>query len=267
MMVTSLTCLTVACLTLAQADSLNLTGARQTHGILGPVRTDNNLLPGDSLHVAFDVEGAAADSDGKLRYSTTTEVTDGQGKVVFRSPGREQASVHVLGGNRIPAYARVDVGLEQPAGDYTLKVTATDLVSKQSKTLTREFTVLPKGFGLVGLGLTSDADGRVPAGQVGVGETVYVHAAAVGFARPNGQGHPRLDFALRVLDESGKEAQSPPLTGSVEKDVPASAGSVPVQFALSLNRPGKFTVEIQAADRVGDKKFVRSFPLTVHPSN
>ena len=54
------------------------------------------------------------------------------------------------------------------------------------------------------------------------------------------------------------------MTGTVEKDVPASAISVPIQFHVSLNRPGKFTVELKATDKVSGKTDTRSFPITVH---
>ena len=40
--------------------------------------------------------------------------------------------------DRIPAYAQLDVGLQQPPGDYTLKVIVTDRASKKSQTLTRK---------------------------------------------------------------------------------------------------------------------------------
>ena len=44
--------------------------------------------------------------------------------------------------------------------------------------------------------------------------------------------------------------------------MPADAALVPAQFFLSLNRSGKFTVELTAADKVGGKKAQLTFPLT-----
>ena len=48
----------------AQAGKLALTNVRLTNGILGPVRTDAKLLPGDSLFVFYDIDGLAFDSEG-----------------------------------------------------------------------------------------------------------------------------------------------------------------------------------------------------------
>ena len=39
-------------------------------------------------------------------------------------------------------------------------------------------------------------------------------------------------------------------------------GLVPRQFPLALNRPGKFTVELQATDRISKKTAKLSLPLT-----
>ena len=68
---------------------------------------------------------------------------------------------------------------------------------------------------------------------------------------------------MRVLDESGKPTRAKPYTVQVNKDVPADAVLVPGQFFLSLNRSGKFTVELTATDKVGGKKAQLTFPLTV----
>ncbi len=54
------------------------------------------------------------------------------------------------------------------------------------------------------------------------------------------------------------------MTGTVDKDVMPTAVSVPIQFLISLNRPGKFTVELKATDKVSGKTDTRSFPITVH---
>lgn len=260
-MLTTVGYLAAVTLALSQAGSLTLSEPRLTHGVLGPTRSDNKLLPGDSLFVSFDIDGIGTDADGKVLYSTVLEVTDGK-KTYFKSPARDQVVINALGGNRVPAFARVDIGLDQPPGDYVLKVTVTDRSRGESKTLQQAFTVLPKGFGLVGLNVTSDADGQVPAGLTGSGETVYLNAAAVGFARAT-NGQPNLSFELRILDEDGKPTLAKPLVGVVNKDVPASSPSVPLQFVLSLNRPGKFKVELHAHDQVANKTFTLSFPVTI----
>ena len=42
-----------------------------------------------------------------------------------------------------------------------------------------------------------------------------------------------------------------------------AAPSVPAQFHVSLNRPGKFTVELEAIDTVAGKHAKLSFPIRV----
>ncbi len=248
-----------------QADGLTLSNVRLTHGVLGPVRKDNQLLPGDTLFIRFDIEGVTTGPGGRVRYSTTTEITDGQGRVLFQQPTQDREVINALGGNRLPAFARIDVGLAAPPGDYGVKVTVTDRAGKKSQTLTQKARVLPKGFGIVALTVTSDAEGQVPAGLVGPGESLFLNASVVGFGRRAGpEGQPDVALTLRLLDESGKPTLSEPFTGAINKDVAAGAVALPVQFVLGLNRPGKFTAELTATDKVANKTSTLSFPVTVH---
>jgi hypothetical protein len=53
------------------------------------------------------------------------------------------------------------------------------------------------------------------------------------------------------------------MTSQVNKDVPDGAQQLPLQFLLSLNRPGKFVVELSATDQVTGKKAKLTFPLKV----
>ena len=41
---------------------------------------------------------------------------------------------------------------------------------------------------------------------------------------------------------------------------------MPLTFVLSLNRSGKFTVELKILDKLTDKTVTQSFDLTVHES-
>jgi hypothetical protein len=249
--------------TLGQGDGLALTGARLTHGILGPTRADSKLLPGDSLFIAFEIEGITVDRGGKVLYATMTEVTDARGKALLRAPSQDLEAINALGGNRLPAYARVDVGPDMPAGDYTAKVTVTDRASKKSTSLTQPFSVAKPGFGIVAVTTSSDPEARVPAGLLGPGHSMFLNGAVVGFQRAQGaNGQPNVTFELRVL-ESGKPTLAMPFTGAINKDVGPRDTAIPVQYALALNRPGQFTVEVKATDHVAKKTFTLSFPITV----
>ena len=48
-MLSTLALVTLMMVPLGQADGLTLSGVRLTHGVLGPARADNKLLPGDHL--------------------------------------------------------------------------------------------------------------------------------------------------------------------------------------------------------------------------
>ena len=249
-----------------QAKGLTLSDGRLTHGIFGPTRTKAEFLPGDSVFVAFDINGITVDKQGKVLYSTAVEVTDAKGDAVFRQPARDQEAVISLGGGELPGYAQVDVGLEQPKGDYTVAVTVTDRVTKQSQTLRQKFKVLPLAFGVVRGTLTRDPDGRLPAGLLMTGQGVFLNFAVVGFARDkSSKEQPHVELELRILDEKGNPTTALPLPGSIKSDVPSKAVLLPAQYFLALNRPGKYTVELKVSCKVCGADLKESFPLIVNP--
>jgi hypothetical protein len=250
-----------------QADRLTLTHARSTYGVLGANRPDNKVLPGDNFVLSFDIEGVKADNAGKVLYSVAMEVSDADGKSVFKQPAKDLEAYNSLGGNSLPAFASVRVGLDTPPGKYSVKVIVTDRATKASQSVTGPYEVLPKAFGLVDLRTTTDRDGHVAAPFPGEGQSLWINFSAVGFGRE--KDHPNLAVAMKVLDENGKPTLEKPFTGEVTrtgdsaKDVPKNAQSVPMQFMLDLNRAGKFTVELTATDRTSGKSAKLSFPLTV----
>jgi hypothetical protein len=247
----------------AQAGELTLTRVRSTHGIMGPTRAEDKLLPGDTYVVCFDIGGMAVGADGKVSYSMGLEVTDAAGKVLFSQEPANLETTASLGGDRVPAFARIDVGLRQPPGEYTLKVSILDRATGRKGTLTRKATLLPKGFGMVRLALTADAEGNIPLPVFASGGTAFVHFGAVGFGRDKDSKQPSLRFAVRVLDESGKPTAEKERASEVSKGVPADFLAVPMSFPLTLNRPGKFTVEVTATDATSNQRAKLSFPIKV----
>jgi hypothetical protein len=256
----------VAALSQAPGESgdLALTNVRTTYGVLGAPRPESKFLPGDVFVVSFDIQGLKVDRDGNLFYSIAMEASDRDGKVQFTQAPRERQATNTLGGDSLPAFASLQIGLEQQPGAYTLKVTVTDVAAKTSRTLSRPYEVLPKAFGLVRPTLTSDPDGRYPAPFVAEGQSLWINFAAVGFARDRGKGHPNLGVSMRVLDEDGKPTTGKPMAGTVNPDeVAAKALAVPMQFLLAANRAGKFTVELTAKDGVSGETARLSLPLAV----
>ncbi len=256
----------VAAMSLApgQTGQLTLSNVHNTYGFLGAERPGTKFIPGDTFFVAFTIEGVKVDPNGEVLYSMSMEVTNSQGRSVFKQDPRDLTAFNSLGGSKLPAFAHVDVGLDQPPGEYTLTVTVTDRSTKNRQTLTRKFEVLPKAFGIVRLSTSTDPQGQIPAPQIGlVGQSYWVNFAAIGFERDKTKKQPSVGVEMRILDESGKPTLAKPYTGEVTQEVPADVQALPMQFLLALNRSGKFVVELQATDRIAKKTTKLSFPITV----
>ncbi len=250
-------------LSAAAADSgLSLSHVRSTHGLLGPQRRNETLAPGDNYFLCFDINGIRVDDQGKVRYSMAIELSDAAGKVVFGQSAKEQEARASLGGDSVPAYAHLSVGLDTPPGEYRMKVAVKDLATGREANLSRDVKVLPKDFALVRTTTTLDPEAQYPAAVFACGQGVWVHSSAVGFAR-NGDKKADVVFEMRVLDDSGKPTTANAVTGTPPKDLPADLSGLPLAFPLTLNRSGKFTVELQATDRISGKKAKMSFPIVV----
>jgi hypothetical protein len=250
-------------LTAADEDKLSLTNVRTTYGVLGPTRPDAKYLPGDQFHLSFDINGLKPDDSGKVVYTIGMEVTNKKGKVQFKQEPQGHEAVNALGGTTLPAFASLRIGLDEPPGEYKVKITVTDRATRATGTLTRSYTVLKPRFGLVRLSTTVDPEGNLPAPFLGAGQTLWINFATVGFARSKKSGQPNLAVVLRVRDQEGKPTVAKPESGAVTKDVPKKGRAVPMQFMLELNRPGKFTVELKVTDKITDKSASLSFPLQV----
>ena len=73
-----------------------------------------------------------------------------------------------------------------------------------------------------------------------------------------------MSLELSVTDADGKPVLAKPFGGAVTKGVPEKDTSLPIQFHVALNRPGKFTLELKATDTLAGKTWSHSFPITVH---
>jgi hypothetical protein len=244
------------------AGGLSLRHVRSTHGLLGPERRNEALAPGDNLFLCFDIHGIRVDVEGKVRYSMVIELKDASGKVVFRQEAKEQEARASLGGDSVPAYARLSVGLDSPPGDYQMKITVKDLATGQEQSLSHNLKILAKDFALVRTTVALDPEAHYTAAVFTCGQSVWVHTSAVGFTHARGK-QPDVVFEMRVFDEAGKPTLANPVTGTPPKDLPSDVSGIPMGFPLALNRPGKFTVELQATDRISGKKAKTSFVLVV----
>jgi hypothetical protein len=248
------------------ADGLSIAQPRLTYGILGPTRPNSVFKPGDLLVLAYDVQGIAADAAGKAVFTSAVEVADGSGKPVVKQPPRKIQEFMPLGGAATPAFSQITIGLDWPPGKFTLTATVTDGTSGKSAQFKQEFTVSPKGFDVVGVNITGDADGRVPVGAYVVGQPFWAHAAVVGFSRSAAK-QPKVSVQLTVVGADKKPFLSQPFAaGAIDKDVPADAASLPIRFFVPLNRAGDFTIQITAKDELSGKTSTVDLPITVLPS-
>ena len=230
---------------------LEIANARPTYGYLGAPRPRAGVLPGEITHFAFDIKNLALDSKGRAHYSVAMEILDPKGQVFYREAPRNAVAQNYLGGNSLPCAAQLAVPLDTPPGEYKLRITIQDRTTKKSATFEGKGKVLPRAFGLIRVGTFADAQAKVPAPPVGVvGSTLYVDFAAAHFARDKKTKQPSLLVKMRVLDEKGKPTVSEPLSGRANKGIAEEETMVPMHFGLTLNRPGRFTIEIEATCEV-----------------
>jgi hypothetical protein len=247
----------------AQTGALTLNQPRFTFGPAGLTRTDGKFLPGDVVYMTFDVAGLKFDDESKAKYSVAMEISDAAGNTLYRQKPHASMVRNVLGGKAVPCSVQVQLPVDHPAGTLTVKVTVEDKATNQSGSVSKKVEVLKAGFGIVQLYTTAGNAGAVPVPSVGAeGSLLYVHFVAVGFARGKDK-QPDLSGTLRVLDEGGKETSAKPFTGRLNKDVAPDAMVVPLQFGVTLNRAGRFTLELTATDHISGQKSTVSMPLKV----
>ncbi|MFL5245507.1 MAG: hypothetical protein ACJ8FY_25715 [Gemmataceae bacterium] len=248
----------------AQNDAIKFANERATYGVLGPTRTDTKFLPGDVFFLTFDIEGLKTDSAGKVKYSMGMELLDSKGASKFKGDPDPRELINSLGGSRLPASAHAVIGTDSGPGEYTMKITVADLANnKKSGTLTRKFTVVDSGFGLVRVNCTYDPEGKIPAPSMAVvGQSLWVNAFVAGFQRSS-KKQPDLTLEIQLLGEDKKPTLEKPISFTIDSKVDESWSLIPVQSLLTLNRTGKFTVELKAEDKITRKTTRVAFPITV----
>lgn len=261
----------------AQPADLKLTNVRTTVGELGPTRQVTKLLPGDILFIAFEVEGLTIDPLGLAQYSMMMEVTNSTGGRVLPPPGdklepRELSEFVPLRGNKIPARAYVTAGLDMAAGEYTCKVTVADLKTKASAALTMKFEVAKKDFGIVAVYTSHDSRGELSAPTTGqVGQTLYIQFSIASFDPDPKTKQPDVELEFQIYDDKNAPTLPTPRKhiqdSKSAQQVKEGDGAFALQFPLFMNRPGKFTVEMKATDRVSKKTFTYKLPVTINPAN
>jgi len=253
----------------AQGGNLTLKNPRPTYGILGQDRKDKDtVLVGDVFTLAFDIDGLQTKEDGAVQYSVGMELFDSAGKSQFKQEPKDLEAVNSLGGNSMPAFALIEIRTDTKPGDYKLKVTVTDRLAKATKELTYPFKVAPPTLGFVQCNLAYPDQGYRPAPPVAAaGQTYWVNFAVVGFDLEKTKMQPQFSVEMRVLDAAGKPTLSKPATGGVDglKSPVDDAFKkiLPFQFALQLNRAGRYTIELKVTDKVSGKSATQTMDFTV----
>jgi hypothetical protein len=244
-----------------QAGQLKLSNPRTTYGFLGSIRENNKFLPGDVIFLTFDIDGLTVDKSGTIKYSMGMQMKDSGGKQVFGQVPQPVQANNTLGGTSTRGMAYGDIGGDTSPGKYTLTVTVKDESSGKSDSISRDFEVLKKDFGIGRVGLFSN-DQRTPTPPVFVvGQSAWVHFWTFGFERDK-EKNPNLEVKMRVFDDAGKPTLGEPFTGE-SKSLPANVRSTPWWQKIELNRAGKFKVELEATDNVTKKTVKETLNISV----
>ena len=252
------------------ARDLKLDNVRETYGILGQKRPNAKLLPGDVLYVAFDINNLQVKDDGRVQYSMGMELLDKDKKSQFKKEPNELEAVNSLGGSRIPSFAMARVGTDTPPGEYTMIVTVKDHAANKTARLEQKFEVLKPQLGFIGVFITYDGNGTVPAPPVAVpGQTYWVNFSLVGFEmskdKDPAKQRPDVSVEMRVVDlADGKPTVAKPSTNHTTEVNPEIKNVLLFfPFPVNLNRAGKFKIELKATDNLTKKTVEQTLEFTV----
>lgn len=252
-------------LSAAQGGDLELVNHRRTYGHLGALRPkETGMMPGDIAHFTFDIKNLKQDENGKASYSIAIEIKDASGKVFFEQRPYNSIAQNFLGGNALPCSAHVEIPLDAKSGPVDWKVTVVDRTTKKSVSMSGKGNILPANFGIVQVGLYGDAEAKTPISPISVvGESAYLQISTVGFARNKDTKQPDLQISMRILDDKGQPTMAKPLVGKINANVEPKDQMLPVQFGITMNRVGRFTVEVTAEDRVSGKRAQINYGIRV----
>ncbi len=242
------------------SSAVDIKNIRPCYAPFGATRYDLKLLPGDVLFITYDLEGLKTDKSGKTNYETTLELIDTNNKVLYKKPTTNEV-VPQLGTGRMPGDLHVIMGAQQAAGKYTVRLTVHDKLETDKNLAAKKFEypfdVIPQSFGFVG----------VTAPAIGFPGQHYVTGFGLVNLAMNDKKQPNTEINIRILDEKDN-AVAPAVKIELPRDMPegidlTQANFVPLQYPIYLNRPGRFTIDIQAKDNFGNRKASLRYPVTV----
>jgi hypothetical protein len=246
------------------AAALDVKNVRSTYGPYGGVRPGNKFLPGDILWLAFELEDLTMEAEtGLVKYDVKLEVLDSKPSVIFSRTTPNQRYL-ALGKARLSDRAQVVIGVEQAPGKYSVRLTITDKGGKDnkkggpSKTFSHDFEIRKADFGLIH---------ALSPSVAATNQDFECHCALTGMAR-DAKKLPKVELRLSIVDENGKLTLPKPFISNIPDDLPkdfdvTKEKLIRLPFPIFLNRTGRFTIQIEAIDKISMKKASVSFPLQV----
>lgn len=245
-----------------QAESkLTVTKVRPTLVDLGPTRPDTGYLPGDVVHVTFDVAGFKLDEENRYRYSARLTVEDGAGKVIGTEDyGNGPARLGVIAGGKSRFAFRVAIPTDQAAGNYKAKLVLGDVIGKSTVTIEQSYKVLPAAFGLIRLEAGRGPFGASPTPCSGnVGEVLFLGFQLVGVSKGK-EGTGAADLTVEVQDSTGKVLGKPQQNAFSDM---STNEPVQLRFELPLDHAGQYKIVFKAVDKNSSKTTTLTVPVTV----
>ncbi len=254
-------------LAVSQESKLEIVNPHATYGYLGASRPKlTGMLPGDTAHFTFEIKNLKLDEAGKAYFSVAIEIRDAKGKLFYEQKPYNGVAQNYLGGDTLPCSAHVEVPLDAKPGAVNWKVTIKDRTTNQTATVAGVGKILPADFGIVQVGLFADIDSRAPMSAVAaVGNAPYLRFSTVGFAHDKETKQSNVQITLRILDEQGKPTTAKPITGKLNAGQDADNPFLTSQVGLTLNRAGRFTIELTAEDLLANRRSQIKYAIRVLP--
>ena len=244
---------------------LEIRNVQPAHGVLGPARTSDDVVPLDEYLVRYQVAGIKPDKDGKADLEISALLNGPDGKPVFQRKNPPAARPLPLGGDVLQTFGSFSFPEKAPLGVYVLKVTVHDRTSDETTSFERKLTCKAPTFQIVVPRFFRDAESKVPAGTTGlVGETLHYSFKVVGYDKS--QKKVALVMKATILDNDGKDVGAKPLEVKGDINDPTKATeSRQANFTgtVVLHRAGEFKLKITVEDTLGKQTTTFELPLKV----
>ncbi|MFT3880501.1 MAG: hypothetical protein QM703_12665 [Gemmatales bacterium] len=245
----------------AGESKLIVSKVRPTLVDLGPIRPDTSYLPGDVMHVTFDVAGFSLDAEGLYKYSAKLSVEDSAGKVIGSEDyGNGPARLGALGNGKSRFSFQLPIPVDQAPGNYKAKLVMGDANAKGTVTIEQGYKVLSPAFGFVRLQTGRGPFGRSPTPCTGnVGEALAFGFHLVGISKgKNNNGN--VDLTVEVQDSQGRMLGKPQVSSFTNLN---ANDPLPLTFEVPLDQAGQYKVVFKAVDKSNNRSATMTLPFTV----